>query len=253
MHLQGPELKSAISHQWDESSQSYDSYHGHGIKSEEEREAWKSALAKVLCSDRLRILDVGCGTGEMSLLLAEMGHVVKGIDLSEKMLLVAGNKAKSAKLKANFEVGDAENLAFEDESFDVVFNRHLLWTLPHCDFALTEWKRVLRDQGRVIVIDGLWNDGSKESDLRRLLRDIMILMQERRNPRRGYYPKEVDSALPHSQGLSAQQARSYLENAGFQDINIAYLKGIQKIQARYMPFSQKITYNMKYYIICAKK
>jgi ubiquinone/menaquinone biosynthesis C-methylase UbiE len=67
-------LKKAIEEKWDESSQSYESYHGHGIKSDEEREAWKQALQSVLGMGHLSVLDAGCGTGEISLLLAEMGH-----------------------------------------------------------------------------------------------------------------------------------------------------------------------------------
>ena len=139
MPQQETELKEAIREKWDESSQSYDSYHGHGIKSQVERDAWKQALKNVLPKSKLKVLDVGCGTGEMSLLLAEMGHQVTGIDLSEKMLQKARSKAKASKLTVRFESGDAERLNLKDASFDLVLNRHLLWTLPHPGDALKEW------------------------------------------------------------------------------------------------------------------
>jgi ubiquinone/menaquinone biosynthesis C-methylase UbiE len=247
------DLKEAIREKWDESSQSYDSYHGHGIKSDEERMAWKQALQSVLGKGHLKVLDVGCGTGEISLLLAEMGHQVTGIDLSEKMLALARSKAKASRFKARFEPGDAEALTFADGSFDVVLNRHLLWTLPHPKEALQEWKRVLKTGGKAILIDGLWMDGSWESKLRRLIGDFSILITERQNPRKGSYSKETDSALPHRHGMDASLARTYLKVAAFKEIDLTYLREIQDIQRKYMPFAHKITYNVDYYMICGQK
>jgi ubiquinone/menaquinone biosynthesis C-methylase UbiE len=246
-------LKKAIGEKWDESSKSYDSYHGHGIKSDEEREAWKHALQSVLGMGRLNILDVGCGTGEISLLLAEMGHQVTGIDLSPKMLALARAKAKANDFKAQFEAGDAEDLVFGDESFDAVINRHLLWTLPHPNEALREWKRVLKAGGKAILIDGLWMDGSWESKLCRLIGNFSILALERKNPRKGSYSHEIDSALPHRHGMDASLARTYLEDAAFKEINLTYLREIRDIQRKYMPFAYRINYNADYYMICGKK
>jgi 2-polyprenyl-3-methyl-5-hydroxy-6-metoxy-1,4-benzoquinol methylase len=78
MPLTDSEVKSAIRSRWDVSSQKYDTHDGHGIKSAEERDAWKRVLGEALARSGLDILDVGCGTGEMSLVLAEMGHNVQG-------------------------------------------------------------------------------------------------------------------------------------------------------------------------------
>jgi ubiquinone/menaquinone biosynthesis C-methylase UbiE len=253
MAFQHHDVKETIRQKWDESSQSYDSHHGHGIKTQEEREAWKKDLKRILPPGNLDVLDVGCGTGEMSLLLAEMGHKVTGIDLSEKMLRLARPKAKDSKLKARFEHGDAEALKFKDESFDLVINRHLLWTLPHPEIALREWSRVLRQDGKVVVIDGLWSDGSVESRARRVLGDLLILALERRNPRTGWYPKETDAALPHPRGMSAEQAKSYLEEADLKGVNLTFLKDIRDIQRKFMPLSQKVTYDFVYYMIDGSK
>jgi len=99
MSMREKEIKEEIKEKWNESSQSYDSHHAHGIKTEEEREAWIKALTKQLPQERSRILDVGCGTGEMSLLLAEMGHDVIVIALSDKMLQKARSKAQKRKIR----------------------------------------------------------------------------------------------------------------------------------------------------------
>lgn len=249
MAFQHHDIKEVIRQEWDESSKSYDSRHGHGIKTEEEREAWKRELEKVLPAGQLDVLDAGCGTGEMGLLLAEMGHRVTGIDLSENMLGLARSKAKASRLKARFERGDAESLKFKDESFDLVINRHLLWTLPHPDAALREWSRVLRQNGKVVVIDGQWRDGSAENRARRLLGDLLIIALERCNPWKGWYPKETEAALPHPRGMSAEQAKAYMEETGLVSVNLTILKDIRDIQRKYMPLSQKIAYGFAYYMV----
>jgi len=246
-------LKRAIQEIWDESSARYDSCHGHGIKTEEEHEAWIKVLEKVVPSKSTKVLDVGCGTGAMSLLLAEMGHQVTGVDLSEKMLAKARIKAKADKLKVRFERGDAEALVFKDKSFGLVINRHLLWTLPNPGAALNEWRRVLMDNGRAVVIDGLWNDGSINHRVRRLISDFFIVVQERRNPRKGWYEKEVDCFLPHPRGMSMDRARDYFDGAGFVDLDLTVLNDIRGIQKRHMPISQKITYDFVYYMVSGMK
>jgi ubiquinone/menaquinone biosynthesis C-methylase UbiE len=246
-------LKKAIREKWDESSASYDNHHGHGIKTDEEHEAWIKALERIIPSGSVKVLDVGCGTGAMSLLLAEMGHQVTGVDLSEKMLDKARSKAKADKLKARFERGDAEALVFKESSFDLVINRHLLWTLPKPDIALKEWRRVLNDGGKAVVIDGLWNDGSINHKARRLLSDFFILVQERRNPRKSGYGKEVDCVLPHPRGMSTDRARAYFDGAGFADLDLTVLNDIRDIQKKQMPISQKITYDFVYYMISGTK
>jgi len=67
---------------------------------------------------KIKILDVGCGTGRHSIELANRGYVVTGIDLSESMLNKAKEKALEFNLKIDFQVEDARNLPFEDE-FDL--------------------------------------------------------------------------------------------------------------------------------------
>jgi SAM-dependent methyltransferase len=73
---------------WDVRSRSYDGDPGHGILDEEERRAWLAALADVL--------DAGTGTGFLAFLLADLGHRVTGIDLSEDMLSAALARAAAA-------------------------------------------------------------------------------------------------------------------------------------------------------------
>ena len=68
------EIKDAVRKSWDHSSGKYDNCPGHGIGTGEEKAAWKQELNRNLPVSLLKVLDVGCGTGAMGLLFAEMGH-----------------------------------------------------------------------------------------------------------------------------------------------------------------------------------
>ena len=115
---------------------------------EAEMAAWKNFFSKELGEKRLRILDVGTGTGFLSLSLAEIGHEVVGIDLAEGMISSARKIADDRGLDLDLMVGDAESLDFDDDSFDVVVSRWVLWTLPDPEKAISEWMRVLKPGGR---------------------------------------------------------------------------------------------------------
>ncbi len=192
------DTKEIIKQNWDNSSLNYDQCPGHGIQSEKEKNAWKSILTQAVGNDTLNVIDVGCGTGVISLLLSEMGHNVTGIDLSEGMLTKAKEKASGLHLTVDFTIGDAENPLFSDESFDIVINRHLLWTLPHPEKAIKEWKRILKPGGKVIIIDGNWGDYNRlHMKIKRYCISMpLILITERRDPRRGHYSKDIDKLLP---------------------------------------------------------
>ena len=75
---------------------------------------------------RLNVLEVGCGRGSLSSYFAENGHNCDLLDISEKAIDIAKTVFKSNDHKANFHIGDAENLNFDNEVFDVVFSIGLL-------------------------------------------------------------------------------------------------------------------------------
>ena len=213
------DVKEVIKERWDKRGSDYDHSPGHGIHSEREKEAWKSLLRQALGTEneKLDILDVGCGTGVISLLLAELEHSVTGIDLSEGMLKKAKEKARTFSLPVEFKNGDAEDLPFEDEAFDVVTNRHLLWALPNPEKAISEWKRVLKPGGKVIIIDG------SSGDYSRLRRQVwryfvsmpLILITERRNTFCHQHYKHIEPYLPMRHRKRPQTDIEILENLGF--------------------------------------
>ena len=116
---------------------------------------------------KLRILDVGCGAGFFSIVLAKEGYQVTGIDLTPDMIKNARLLAEEEKVSCEFQVMDAENPEFQEETFDVVISRNLTWTLPHVQHAYQEWIRVLKKGGILLNFDANYGitDFSNVADL----------------------------------------------------------------------------------------
>ncbi len=146
------EIKYRIREWWDNPNQNYDCVHAHGVHSEQEKEIWRNALTQLLgIEKKLKILDIGTGTGFLALLLAEMGHDVTGADWSKSKLEEAKQKIKNTNIPIKFVMEDAEKLSFDGNLFDAVVSRHLIWTLTNPKAVIDEWMRVTKPSGKVIV------------------------------------------------------------------------------------------------------
>lgn len=103
----------------------------------------------------LHILDAGCGVGAIALDLAatvEPGRIV-GIDVDDEQVKAARKTAQQRGLAAEFEVGTAYELPFDDATFDVVYSNAVLLYLREPVKALAEMRRVLRPGGVAAVSD----------------------------------------------------------------------------------------------------
>jgi ubiquinone/menaquinone biosynthesis C-methylase UbiE len=78
---------------WDSFATRFDDAPDHGLTDPTIRDAWRALLQDVAGPAPSDILDAGCGTGSVSLLLAELGHDVTGIDFAPRMLAVAEEKS----------------------------------------------------------------------------------------------------------------------------------------------------------------
>jgi ubiquinone/menaquinone biosynthesis C-methylase UbiE len=146
--LTGPDVD------WDAQAASFDDEPDHGLRDPEVRRAWARRLASWLPARASDVLDLGCGTGSLSLLAAEQGHRVTGVDASPAMVDRA--RAKLAGRDAAFLVGDAAAPPVGEQRFDVVLVRHVLWALPDPGRALRHWRGLLRPGGRLVLIEGVW-------------------------------------------------------------------------------------------------
>jgi SAM-dependent methyltransferase len=153
-------VKQQVAAHWDRRAAHFDEDFGHSIRTAAEHAAWERIFGLVLPNgNTIEALDLGCGTGFLSLELASRGHRVTGVDFAPSMLARAEHKAAERGLTVRFEQADAEQLPFAPASFDLAISRHVLWTLPHPEAAIDEWIRVLRPGGRLVVVDGAVLDG----------------------------------------------------------------------------------------------
>ncbi len=100
------------------------------------------------------VLDVGCGPGFFSMIMGSAGMRVTGIDFSEEMLNHAGNNCKINGIEAEFLKADVQELGFEDETFDLIVSRNVIWNLEHPEKAYREMYRVLKPNGIIKIFDG---------------------------------------------------------------------------------------------------
>lgn len=99
-----------------------------------------------------RVLDVACGTGNTALAARARGAEVTGLDLTPELLAVAREREAAEGLSGvNWEEGDAENMPFEDASFDVVVSSCGLMFAPDQQRVAAEVARVTRPGGRVAI------------------------------------------------------------------------------------------------------
>ncbi len=94
-----------------------------------------------------RVLDVATGTGNLALPLARRGAVVTGLDLAPNLLVQARERAAAEGLSIAFDEGDAEQLPYAEDTFDVVVSMFGAMFAPRPDLVVAEFARVLRPGG----------------------------------------------------------------------------------------------------------
>lgn len=156
-------IKDKVESYWTKRADSFFELRHDEIESEKSAK-WLEEIKQLLPAGKsLNILDLGCGTGYFEVILGREGHKVTGIDLTEEMITKANEMIRIYGLDSNdvkAMVGDAENVAFADESFDVVITRNLTWTLPHPIDAYKDWYRVLRKGGVLLNFDAEYAKGA---------------------------------------------------------------------------------------------
>lgn len=145
---------------WDDLASTFDHEPDHGLRDPVLRETWTAFLKTWLPQTNLTILDIGCGTGSLSVVLAGLGHKVTGIDLSPSMISLAQAKAAGQGFQIEFQVMDAAYPQLSGRQFDVIICRHLLWALPEPEQVLQRWSELLKHKGRLILIEGFWGTGA---------------------------------------------------------------------------------------------
>jgi SAM-dependent methyltransferase len=114
-------------------------------------------LARLPLREGDRLLDVACGSGQLALLAARRGAQVTGVDIAANSIEAARGRAGSEGLDAKFEEGDAEELPYRDESFDLVASIYGAMFAPRPERVARELVRVCRRGGTIGMAN--WTKG----------------------------------------------------------------------------------------------
>jgi demethylmenaquinone methyltransferase/2-methoxy-6-polyprenyl-1,4-benzoquinol methylase len=118
---------------------------------------WRRKAMKYIAeTEKGRLLDVACGTGDFSVAAHKVGvKQVNGIDISSNMVEVGRRKVKELGLEqsVDLQVGDSEQMSFADSTFDVVTVAFGVRNFEHLEIGLKEMNRVLRPGGKVIILE----------------------------------------------------------------------------------------------------
>ena len=117
-----------------------------------------------------RVIDLGCGTGDLLRLLAPLvapGTAV-GVDLSETMIAEARGRTDSQSPNLSFRIGNVQELPFEAASFDRVMATQLLLHVPDPGQALAEMRRILAPDGLISIAEFDWGTTAVECTQREL-------------------------------------------------------------------------------------
>ena len=102
-----------------------------------------------------KILDIGCGRGNLSFYLAQKGAHVVGIDLSKNFIDFCKNEMKRLNLEIDFRIMNAQIPDFEDGSFDLIVGSRIVHHLPDIELFFRECRRILKMKGHIIFIEPL--------------------------------------------------------------------------------------------------
>ena len=142
---------------WDDQAATFDDHADHGLTDPATRQAWAMLLGGFIEDPSCPVVDLGCGTGSVSMLLAQRGHRVAGLDLSPKMIERAEHKARAGGLDIEFTVGDVQTAPVPDTAYGAVVSRHLLWAVPDPEAIVARWAAPLTDDGVFVAIEGVWD------------------------------------------------------------------------------------------------
>jgi SAM-dependent methyltransferase len=220
-----PDTNDALRRYWDDDASTYDLWPEHGAFSALERAAWAYELSRFLPASGARLLDVGAGTGFLSLAAARLGYEVTALDMSRNMLARLEMSAAQQGLKIETVCASAEDPP--QGPFDAVIERLLLWTLPDPPSALRAWKRVAGPGARLLVFEGLWTGGGYGDAVRRRGRKLLHQLRQSRPEHHAPYSPELMEALPLARHPAPEHFLGHVEGAGWRNPRLSRLRDVE--------------------------
>lgn len=239
------DLKNEIAAYWDTRADTFDASPSHWIGDGAETDAWQALLKRYLPDvPRPRVLELGCGTGIITLQLVRAGAEVTALDLGERMLRLARQKAKAAGARVEFLFGDAEDPFVAGDGFDAIVCRHLVWTLPDPAGAFRRWRVALKPGGRVLIIDQHSDRDSRYARTVRWLADRLegdaaAATPSTRDPGSPYH--HLRQMMPFGpEGVPVDTLRPLLEEAGFAVRAVDPMKRVGRARRRRSTLPQRL-------------
>ncbi len=221
------DLLDSVRHFWDVDAETYDRSPDHGAATPTERAAWSAALSRLLPQQSARVLDVGAGTGFLSLGAARLGHRVTALDLSPGMLARLREGAEDEGLEIAIVEGSAEQPP--DGPFDAVIERHLLWTLPDPAAGLAAWRRVAPG-GRLVLFEGVWGSVDPLEQLRQQARAGWRRLLREPDHHHAHYDSAMTAELPLAGGAHPDRLLRLVEDAGWAPARLERLRDVEWAQ-----------------------
>jgi ubiquinone/menaquinone biosynthesis C-methylase UbiE len=115
---------------------------------------WKRWIKEVIpFIEGKKILEVSFGSGYLMKEYATNDFDIYGIDYNEKMLEIASKKMTSKEISTKLSIANVETLPFPENTFDTVINTMAFTGYPNGDKAMSEFKRVLKEDGKLLLVD----------------------------------------------------------------------------------------------------
>lgn len=233
---------------WDADASAYDASAGHAMADPVEAAAWAAALRRFLPAPPARVLDIGAGTGALSLLAAELGYEVTALDLSAQMLAKAREKAGARGYKVTFVHARADEPP--GGPFDAVMERHVTWTLPDPTAAMRAWRDVVRPGGHLVLFEGSWGgEGpfvAATDAAARALGRLYRVPDDHHAP----YPDDLIGSLPLARTTSPAPFVGAMRDAGWQAVRLQRLRDVEWAIARREPWPLgRLTHRPRYALV----
>lgn len=190
-----------------------------------------------------KILDLGCGNGYFSRMLAREGANMTGVDISSDLIEIAIKKTKEQKLNINYIVSDASDIkAIESNKFDIIVSNMAFMDIENIDHTIKECSRLVKDNGILLfsIVNPLFGIFERQKDeqdhylkLTKYKTETTII-----NENRGYNFETIHYHRPISFYINTL-ARSNFLIANYEEISTKYFKGKEIDDQEFLDFIQE--------------